>query len=75
MIFIVQGETFISDMYNLVSDLLYVQESREQGLVSVGFLRRIEMQLCYQGAGEALQSETETLLISAQGPLCFGFCF
>lgn len=75
MIFIVQGETFISDMYNLVSDLLYVQESREQGLVSVGFLRRIEMKLCYQAAGEALQSETETLLISAQGPLCFGFCF
>lgn len=50
IIFIVRGEAFISDMYNLVSDLLYTQESREQGLISLGFLIRIEMQLCYQAA-------------------------
>lgn len=57
MISIVWGETCISDMYNLVSGLLYTQESREQGLIFVGFLIRIKMQLCYQAAGEALQSQ------------------
>lgn len=59
MIFIVREEAFISDMCNLVSDLLRTQESREQGLISVGSLIRIEMQLCYQAAGVALQSQRQ----------------
>lgn len=39
---IVRGVTFIPDMYNLVSDLR-TQESGGRGLISVCFLRRIEM--------------------------------
>lgn len=39
---IARGVTFISDMYNLVSDL-HTQESGGRGLISVCFLIRIEM--------------------------------
>ena len=63
IIFIVRGETFISDMHNLASDLLNTPES--QGLISVGFLIRIEMQSCYQAAGEALQPQRQKQVCSA----------